>query len=1060
MTDSNFIFSPENISKYWKMLNYSKNPAERKVANSFLTEFKQNCSQCLEISMSLFSSNSLEDKLISSILIYQHIKENPKKLLNDKQLFNKIKEYILNQVLIPFTKSEDNKVDENNSNLTKSQNSLIIERICYAMSIIILLGCCSFWPDAIDYMLLFGKQTLKHTYLMTIIFGNCNNELKDLFLSKKQEFIIKTKFIEKKDEFKNFINTIFININNIDKKLYNKTIDLAKNLTTFEVNILQIPNLVKIILNDINISNIDSLSSLLCESINSSKSKKLEDENDLDINEFDSKVNKDELSSFALITEIIITYMKSNNNSDEDIIFGLGQIFSSITENYIYMFFKKDLLSQKLFNLFFFFISHKIRKVSQLFFETIVIMKNFINGNYKFSNYSQNEKIEFSNFLLKILLNITNNCAFKTIKKRQDFLLNGEYISIKNLSNNNENKGKEDDNYIDEINEISIEDYRVAAEDVFSNIFAIFAKNYGKDGVNYFFEQITKEIINLLNKNKNELKEEDILSIEVIIYDIKCIVNSFESLDLDKSPLNQFTLILIRSQIILNNFILSNFLLLVEEESTYFDYNKNFYSEIIIFLLNQLTLKINENNTEEINRLITTVLLNICDACNGLFVEEIWEKMYQVYMHYYDNFSLFTLNNLTESICSSLIIQEDESNSDEDNEKKQIDYLSSEEIIEHFKKIIESPVLRIMKIGQIINNKKSSEIYGNKENERKLKFEILKNFNVLTCILKQSSFMDDKAIINNIFNLIYNKISESLNIIINEFVIDNEIIHCIMSMLTKCSSHFNIEFLDQIFPKFNELMINSFLKNNNNYQCIIVLKNIYSLKLHNIKDKKLTNNNYLEIYNNFLKLNRQICSAIITSSNYQLELMQCLSSLFVSIFPQLNNINKDDYVIISDTIILLNEGIKTLCENNIINNILYSFISFIESPNIELIEQKYNEIIKNVFYAFDHFNQNTLKTFVLFCNNCIKFNKRAFMIIFKEVLNTPEFNRFNNEKKNIIYNYIDHFSNNVEKLKKIFLSILNIIQKSINESIDDILERYNKELINDINKIEKKNILI
>ena len=64
--------------------------------------------------------------------------------------------------------------------------------------------------------------------------------------------------------------------------------------------------------------------------------------------------------------------------------------------------------------------------------------------------------------------------------------------------------------------------------------------------------------------------------------------------------------------------------------------------------------------------------------------------------------------------------------------------------------------------------------------------------------------------------------------------------------------------------------------------------------------------------------------------------MQCLSSLFVVIFPQLNSINQEDYVIISDTIILLKEGIKTLCENNIINNILYDFISFIESPNKEL----------------------------------------------------------------------------------------------------------------------------
>ena len=219
-------------------------------------------------------------------------------------------------------------------------------------------------------------------------------------------------------------------------------------------------------------------------------------------------------------------------------------------------------------------------------------MKNFINSNYKFSNYSQNEKIEFSNFLLKILLNITNNCAYKTIQRKQDFLLNGEYMSINNFSKN-EKKENEEDDFIDEINEITIEDYRIAAEDVFLSVFAIFAKNYGKDGVNYFFEQITKEIIPILNKPLNEIKEEHILSVEVILYAIKCIVNSFESLDLDKTPLNQFTLILIRSQILSNNFILTNLLLLIDEESTYFEYSKIFYSELIIFLLNQLTLKIN-----------------------------------------------------------------------------------------------------------------------------------------------------------------------------------------------------------------------------------------------------------------------------------------------------------------------------------------------------------------------------------------------------------------------------------------------------------------------------------
>ena len=1048
----NYDFTPENISKYWNILNNTNNPEERKAANFFISELKKKCKNLLHISIKLFSSESIEDKVISSILIYQYIKDNTKQLALDQKLFNEIKEYLLNQILIPYAKSGDTIENENN------KKSLIIERICYSMSIIVLLGCFSHWPNAIEDMITFGKQTIKHTYLLTIIFSNCNKELKDLFFTKNQEFIIKNKFIEKKDEFKIFLNTIFINSNNIDKKLYKKTIDLAKNLTTFEVNVLHIPNLINIIISDINISNIESISELITESINTSNSKKLDDEyNDLDINDYCNKIIPDELKSLECIIEKIISFVQQNNNPDENIIFGLGQIFSSITENFIYIFFKKNILSQKILNLLFYFISHKKRRISQLFFETIATLKNFINVNYKFSNYSQKEKIEFSNFLIKILLNVINNCTLKTIIKKQDILLNNEYISLNNLTNNNDDINEKEEDYLDDINEITIEDYRNSAEDVFINIFSIFAVNYGKDGVNYFFEQITLKIFPLFNVNIRELKDEQILLIEVIIYVIKCIVNCFESLELDKSILNKFTLILINSRIILNNFILSNFLLLIYEESTNFEYNKPFYSQLIMFLLNQLTIKIKEENSESINRLITTVLLSICDASNGLFVEEIWDKMYQVYIHYYDNFSFLTLYNLTESLSSSLIMQEDESDSENGNNKKE-SFLSSEEIINHFKKVIESPILRILKIGEIIINKDNVQMYGNKEDfEKKVKLEIIKNFNVIECVLKQCSFIEDKRIINDIFSSIYNKISQCLAIIINKYNADNEIINCIMTTITKCSSHFRINYLEEIFSKLNELMIKSFFNNNDNYQCINVLKNIYSIKLQNIQDKNLSNNKYYEIYNFFLKLVRQICSAIISSSSYKLELMQCLSSLFVHVFPSLNSINKDDYVIISDTIILLNEGIKTLCENNIMNNILYAFISFIESPNPELINEKFEEIVKNVFYAFDHFNQKTIKSFISFCSICLKNHKRSFIIILKDVLNTSEFNCFDTEKKIIIYNYIDHFSNNIEKLKKLFGSILNVIQKNIYESTDDLFKNYNRELLNDINKIEVKN---
>ena len=987
--------------------------------------------------------------LISSLLLYQYLKENPKILLNNEELFNRIKSYILYSILIPYTTEKE---IEDNQNINKSKTDLIIERICYSMSIIVLIGCCSFWPNALDDMISFGKKTIKHTYLMTIILGNCNIELNDLFLSHKLEFIIKNKFIEKKEEFKNFINTIFINLDKIDKKLYNKTVDLAINLTSFEVNILFIPNLVKVVLTNINVSNIDSLTKLFCESFNCSKSKKLEDEyNDLDISEFDNKISKDELTSFNYIIDIIITYVQNhNNNLDEDIAFGLGQIFSSFTENFVYMFFKKDSLSQKIFNLFFFFISHKIRKISQLCFETIAVIKNFIRGNYKFSNYNQDEKIQFMNYFLKILFNITNNCIFKTITKKQDINLSEEYITIQNTNitknnekNNNTNKEKEED-ILDEINEITIDDYRIAAEEAFNDIFEIFAINYDKDGVNYFFTQITKDIIPLLEKLINDITEQNILFVEVVIYIIKCISNSFEKLKLDKTPLNQFVLILIRSQIILNNFILVNFLLLKDEANTIFDYNKSFFSELILFLLNQISFKMNNefDSSGEINKLISFILNHVCESYEGTFIPEVWDKLYQVYNHYYDKYNSFTLNNITEALCSLLTIEE----------KENVNLLSNDIIINYFKKILEAPVIRIIKIAEIISNK-NTEINDNKEKQQKIRLEIVKNFDVVTFVLKQSSFIDDKIIINSIFDEFYKKTYQQSSIIINEYNKDSEIMNCFMNTFIKCSNYLNIESLNSIYQNFNQLMINSFLINTDNYQCINVLKNIYNLKLINIKQKDLLNKEYAEIYNNFLKLLRQICSAIITSENYKLELMLCLSSFFVSIFSHLSQINKDDYVVISDTIIIFNEGIKTLCENRIINNILYAFIVFIESPNYELINEKYIEIIKSVFSSFDHFNSNVIQGFVNFCEVCLKINKNVFISTFKDILDGPDFKCFNINHKTILVNYVEHFWNQNERLKKIFENVLFIIQKNVTVSVDDIFENFSKELANAKNTV-------
>ena len=58
--------------------------------------------------------------------------------------------------------------------------------------------------------------------------------------------------------------------------------------------------------------------------------------------------------------------------------------------------------------------------------------------------------------------------------------------------------------------------------------------------------EVTKDILPLLEKGIDDLTRQNILYVEVVIYIIKNISNSVEDLSLDKAPLNKFAIILIK----------------------------------------------------------------------------------------------------------------------------------------------------------------------------------------------------------------------------------------------------------------------------------------------------------------------------------------------------------------------------------------------------------------------------------------------------------------------------------------------------------------------------------
>lgn len=1005
-------FTAEKVAQQWHILNYSNSIPDKKDADNYLRNFKKS-QHALEISIQIYQSQDIKSKTFACLMIYQIIKEKSNELLESKEQFTNIKNAIFSQIIPTLQNSPE----------------IIEERICYSITILLVIGLYSFWQEGIEDVINFGKGSNYNCLLCTIILSNCSNELTGLPISDKLSFMIRDKLIDKAPIIREYISFILGNFastfveQKIKEKLYLKIIDLTKAWITFEINVLSIPHMTKMFIDDLNKSNVKVVSNLFMDSIQFAKSSKIESTHEVNkIEDFMPKTHPDEMISLKYIIEVIIKHiqhMTSNNNKiDYDLLNGLANIFCSISENFIFLFFVKDDLSKQLFELLFFFISVKKRFISDKFFESIDNMKEFINKDYKFSNYSNEEKVQFSDYLLKITEALIANCRFKTLP----------LLSEINATNNNTINSNVNDDDVYDSNEISVEDYRQQCEDVFFNIFTIFAFNFKDDGINYFFDKIIKLLsLNQIDINDNSLlsNQNHLVIIEAILFSIKSIVEAFLAFPaLNSQPLIQFTSFIMKSKAIENDSLLKSFLLFLEQTSICIPKNANVYFEIINFLLNVILYK------KHLSQLASEMIFNITSSCKHYY-SQIFDILYQVYINHYDSLSSKTLHNLAESLCVSVAVVDDDGVFGHG--------VSFDLLIQLFSNIMQEATNRI---GLVVKMLKENNEENIKSNFDKIKNEIVKNYTIHQHVLKHAFLTDNSYFLNSVFLKHFNDTYEYTCFIFNIFSQnDSLIIHSITQIYIKVSQKItSFSNNETIFDNLSNLMINTFKSNPNNYYAIYVIKNLFAnyLAEHANSPNAKTNNIVLTFFDLLFLIHKNITTMQITN---QIEQLETFARFFSNIYTNINisavltttNQEHTNTIVnvITNSISLLTEALQSIIENNLINNILKCFMTFMSYSPKEILQLKLNDIIFAVFSAIDHYNSYTIKQLNLFVVNCLKIDCNSFLEIMKKCFSDiKELQRFEPKYVDIITQYLQLAikQENEKGIKNILNDIICITQ--------------------------------
>ena len=488
-----------------------------------------------------------------------------------------------------------------------------------------------------------------------------------------------------------------------------------------------------------------------------------------------------------------------------------------------------------------------------------------------------------------------------------------------------------------------------------------------------------------------------LLAVEIVLYVMTSIIESFESLEISTKIVSDFTLFILNSQLINNDNMILKFLLYLDKSSSYIPLDKNVYILSIKFLIDISKNKILET-------ISTIIIYNITMFAKN-FDSDVFNLIFNVYSNNYDNYTdIQCVSNLSNALLCSLGINEKINDSNIENVKQ------------YFINIMSPSTERIKKLN--LNN----------IDDKTLKLEIKKDYNVQQNVLQKSENIN-KVLYCDLFQI---HIIETFSVTKEIFTKFSQKDFDLITLLTDIYVT-NIQKLERnsiyYFNELNELMIFSLNSSPNNYHCITIFKFLYPNYLENNP-----NNNEL-IINYFFYISKQMSSYIINEKKFQIEMLKNFGDFFYYIFPKLNlsNLSNEHINLLFYIINLYIEGIKSFNENSLLRSLIKALSSLIASDtlNKEIIINKYNQIMLGIFYGIDNYDSFTVKDFIIFCSNAFGFDKNMFLNTLFEILNSPSYSMFIRPKQDyisLIKEYLLKYGEIDNKLSNIMQVIIEIKQ--------------------------------